>query len=106
MPTIFFVNCFAYYFFKVHLHQSLQIKSHKTLEIKGFLSYYFCLIMEVSTESGTGSVVPLINGSGSGTLVVSGCDPIKCALIMVQSFLLINQRCGSVLGMRIRIQEE
>ncbi len=41
-------------------------RSHKTLEIKGF-SYYFCLMIE-GARSGS---VPLTNGSGSGTLLLS-----------------------------------
>jgi hypothetical protein len=37
---IFFPNFFAFYFRKVHLHHSSQLKSHKEVEIKGFLTTF------------------------------------------------------------------
>jgi hypothetical protein len=51
----FFLSLIAYYFLKVHLHQSSKIKSQKvikkTVEIKFSLTFFF-LLMEVS---GSGS---------------------------------------------------
>ncbi len=46
----FFSNFFASYFLKIHLHQSSKIKksqrSQKTVEIKVFLTFFCCLMMQ------------------------------------------------------------
>jgi hypothetical protein len=36
----YFSSPFAYYFLKVHLHHSSKMKSHKTVEIKVFLTIF------------------------------------------------------------------
>ncbi len=58
-----FLSSFAYYFLKVHLHHSSQIKRHEKSQNSRNqgLSYWCCLMR----ESGSGSV-PQSNGSGSG----------------------------------------
>ncbi len=45
---LYFSTFFAYYFLKVDLYHFSQTKSHKktqTVEIKGFLTMHFCLMM-------------------------------------------------------------
>jgi hypothetical protein len=55
--SVLFQSFFAYYFLKVNLHQSSNIKSHKELKKivnrnQGF-SYFFCLLMEGSVSGST-----------------------------------------------------
>ncbi len=62
-------NFSVYYFFKVHVHNFKDKKSkrnHKTVGIKVFLRYYFCLMKE---GSGSGSLKVLSNDTGGG-----GCE--------------------------------
>ncbi len=55
---------FYYYFLKMHLHHSSNIKSHAvTKEHKARFSYYFKYFYLMIEGSGA---VPLANGSGSG----------------------------------------
>ncbi len=59
----------AYYFWKVHLHYFSKIKSKKKLQTsrsQGF-SYYFCMMIEGSGFAAGSGLIPITNGSGSGS---------------------------------------
>ncbi len=79
MPTknIFSFKVFAFYIFKVHIHQSSKIKNKKIkkiLEIKAFLTFLLGrrkdrIWMRIRTNNdGSGSERPKTYGSGSATL--------------------------------------
>ncbi len=64
-----FLSFFAFYFFKLHLHNFSKIKSHK--EVKKNRNQGFSYLMIEGSVS-----VPCTNGSGSGsaTLLASNCS--------------------------------